>query len=345
MLKLLEILNAKNLAFLELFVSDFCVLVREMSTVPASEYDEYYNFVMPVIHRGGTMIRDSYYAKKTVVTKSNILDIVTETDSAVESLLISAIKQRFPTHLFIAEESHNTPGSYDVRDDPTWIIDPVDGTNNFVHSLPHVCIAVALMINKTIVLGIVHNPILHETFHAIKGHGAYLTTYLPLPRSAYPSDDVGNLSFAEMNYVEPSIRTQTSALTILSTAAIITELGYDRSVSGMALQLERLRLLTTKHSMQSLRMYGSCAMNMCSVAMGRAEAYYEGVSSLIGPKPWDVAAASLIITESGGLLYDPLGSPFDMWSGRILCANNDTIAQQIIQTFQEAEQNVAQIKK
>ena len=91
-----------------------------------------------------------------------------------------------------------------------------------------------------------------------------------------------------------------SSIESLSRAAVITELGYDRSVLGVGRQLERLRLLCTRHSLQSLRSYGSCALNMAYVSAGRAEAYYEGVDSHVGPKPWDSAAAALLGDGGGG---------------------------------------------
>ena len=119
-------------------------------------------------------------------------------------------------------------------------------------------------------------------------------------------------------------------------ALILSAFHSRKSVSGIR-QLERLRLLCTRHSLQSLRSYDSCSINVCYVAAGRAEAYYEGYDPIVGPKPWDSAAAALILTEAGGLVADTNGGAFDLTQGRVLAANNRTIAQVIIDACTEVE--------
>ena len=204
----------------------------------------------------GQLIVAAFNDKKAVQVKSNILDIVTETDQQAEAHIIRAVQQLYPTHAFIGEESHTTPGEYHITDRPTWVIDPIDGTNNFVHSLPFVCVAIGVMVKREMAVAVIHAPILGETFTAIRGRGAYLTnhpiyTQLPLQLASLPPIPTPD-----------SHRLTTSSITSLSAAAIITELGYDRSAAGMHTALERLRLLCCHHSMQSLRSYGSCALNM-----------------------------------------------------------------------------------
>lgn len=109
----------------------------------------------------------------TVLTKTSNTDLVTETDQAVEKLLIEGLSKAFPSHKFIGEESAAAGQKYTLTDAPTWIIDPIDGTTNFVHRIPLVAICLGLTINKEPVIGIVYNPITNEIFSAIKGRGAF----------------------------------------------------------------------------------------------------------------------------------------------------------------------------
>lgn len=107
-------------------------------------------------------------------TKSCDIDFVTETDQEVEKLLIDNLSKEFPDHLFIGEESVANGAQCNFTDKPTWIIDPIDGTMNFVHSFPHSCISIALFINKEPEIGIVYNPVLEQLFTARRGKGAFL---------------------------------------------------------------------------------------------------------------------------------------------------------------------------
>lgn len=111
---------------------------------------------------------------KTIETKSGEIDLVTETDQEVEKLLINGLSKQFPDHKFIGEESVAAGSQCDLTDDPTWIIDPIDGTMNFVHTFPHCCISIGLFIDQNPQIGIVYNPTLEQLFTAIRGRGAYL---------------------------------------------------------------------------------------------------------------------------------------------------------------------------
>lgn len=111
---------------------------------------------------------------KVVDVKSCEIDLVTETDQAVEKLLMENLIKHFPNHKFIGEESVAAGDQCSLTDAPTWIIDPIDGTMNFVHSFPHSCISLALFINQTPELGIIYNPVLNQLFTAQKNKGAFL---------------------------------------------------------------------------------------------------------------------------------------------------------------------------
>ncbi|RZB45733.1 Inositol P domain containing protein, partial [Asbolus verrucosus] len=111
---------------------------------------------------------------KHVDIKSSEIDLVTETDQQVEKLLIENLSKEFPDHLFIGEESVANGSQCSLTDKPTWIIDPVDGTMNFVHGFPHSCISIALFINKIPEIAVVYNPLIEQLFTAKRGQGAYL---------------------------------------------------------------------------------------------------------------------------------------------------------------------------
>lgn len=111
--------------------------------------------------------------RKTVQIKSHPTDFVTETDQEVEKLLIDGLKKKYPDHEFIGEEESSEGKKAVLSDAPTWIIDPIDGTMNFVHSFPHSAVSIALLINKVTEIGIVFNPVLGQKFTAQRGQGAF----------------------------------------------------------------------------------------------------------------------------------------------------------------------------
>lgn len=142
----------------------------------------------------------------------------------------------------------------------------------------------------------------------------------------------------------PAIRLQPSNITVLNRSSIITELGVDRRSIGIELVFNKLRTLLTAE-VQSIRAYGSCAMNICWIAAGRAEGYYEGLNEIIGPKPWDLAGAVLILIEAGGIVSDPHSTnvnnndnqqqqQFNIYNGRVLATNNLTMAKTITKLFE-----------
>lgn len=113
--------------------------------------------------------------EKNATSKGIDWDLVTEYDRKIEETLVRNLTKRFPTHKFIGEESNAQLGELaHLSDDPTWIIDPIDGTSNFVHNFPHSCISVAFAVNKQIEIGIVYNPLIRQLFTARRGYGAFL---------------------------------------------------------------------------------------------------------------------------------------------------------------------------
>ncbi|KAG5320879.1 IMPA1 monophosphatase, partial [Acromyrmex heyeri] len=259
-----------------------------------SNVDEYYTEILRLVKQAGSIVREKIYQHKDVLTKSCDVDLVTEWDRKVEKLLIDGISSRYPDHRFIGEESTSSEQKIELTNAPTWIIDPIDGTMNFVHGLPYICISVALLINKITEIGIVYNPILEQLFTARKGQGAFLNG-API--------HVSN---------EKELRK----------ALVMLETGTSRDPEKLKIVLQNITLLISH--VHGIRSFGAAALNMCMVALGGVDVSFE-----FGIHAWDVAAGDLIVREAGGVSIDPAGGPFDMMSRRTLCASSMELAQQL----------------
>jgi len=243
-----------------------------------------------VAREAGVVIREAFgKKKKATVTKTSDADLVTETDQECERIIVRKIKETFPRHKYIGEEEVSATGVMPaLTDEPTWMIDPVDGTTNFVHSFPFVCVSIGLCIGKRPVLGVVYNPILDELFKAREGRGATLN----------------------------GVHIAVSGTSELKKAVFATEIGTKRDQGTIDSTYGRVSALT--QASRAVRMCGSCACNMTSVACGRLDGFYEfGFGG-----PWDVAAAACIVREAGGQVLDPTGIAFDVMSRRVLSASN-----------------------
>ncbi|KAF7273584.1 hypothetical protein GWI33_013692 [Rhynchophorus ferrugineus] len=269
--------------------------------------DEFYNAVLQLIKICGQLIKERTSSRnKKVETKSGAIDFVTETDQEVEKLLIEGLSMAFPDHKFIGEESVAGGLQCNLTDAPTWIIDPVDGTMNFVHSFPHSCISIALFINKLPEIGIVYNPMLEQLFSARKGKGAYLNGK--------------KINVSDANTLADSL--------------IMMEFGTTREEERRRVILENQQKLMPQ--VHGLRALGSAALNMAMVACGAADAYFE-----FGIHIWDIAAGELLITEAGGVVIDPAGGDVDRLSRRVLGASSkklaDELAKQLVQIYPERD--------
>ncbi|KAI7843873.1 hypothetical protein COHA_002420 [Chlorella ohadii] len=255
---------------------------------PASEYEPYLEVALAAAREAGTVIAEAWNAPKKIDTKSGDADLVTETDKKCEALVLGRIRAAFPDHKFIGEEGSAAQGfTDDLTDAPTWMVDPVDGTTNFVHRFPFSCVSIGLTIGKRPVVGVVYNPILNELYHAVVGGGAFLNGQ-PI---------------------------RVSETTELKKAVIATELGTRRDADFLDACFHRIRQLG--QGARSLRCSGSCALNLCSVAMGRLDVFYEiGLGGC-----WDLCAGALVLQEAGGCVLDPTGAPFNLMSRRVLGTN------------------------
>jgi len=242
-------------------------------------------FTVNLARLAGTIILEGSQAiqsASSIEEKKNSADLVTKYDVAVENLVMTEIKNTYPSFRFIGEESYASGVREALTDDPTFCVDPIDGTTNFVHGFPFCCISLGLIYQKRVVLGVVYNPFLDYLYTAIEGQGSYLTRKsgqpMKLPLSA------------------------PKQLPSLSKALIDIEWGSDRATPVIDSKCDAyLRLVADPAAVErgrmvhSLRTTGSGALNFCLVAQGAIDICWE-----IGCWPWDVCAAIIIIQEAGG---------------------------------------------
>nr|XP_046227184.1 inositol monophosphatase 1-like [Scatophagus argus] len=263
-------------------------------------WQEAYDFAVEVARKAGAEIRKAGESEIRVMTKSSTVDLVTKTDERVEKIIIGSLKEKFGTHCFIGEESVAKGQACDLTEKPTWIIDPVDGTTNFVHGFPFVAVSIAFAVNKELEFGVVYSCLEDKMYKARKGKGAFC-------------DDEA-IQVSDVKDIHKSI--------------IISEHGTDRSkekVTKIFSTMQKILCIPV----HGLRGSGTAATNMCLVATGAVEAFFE-----IGIHCWDIAAGAVIVKEAGGVLMDVDGGPFDLMSRRMVSANNEVIAKRIIKEIE-----------
>ncbi|CAK9182248.1 unnamed protein product [Ilex paraguariensis] len=263
--------------------------------------EEFLAVAVEAAKKAGEVIRKGFYQTKHVEHKG-LVDLVTETDKACEDLIFDYLKQHFPDHKFIGEETTAACGITELTDEPTWIIDPLDGTTNFVHGFPFVCVSIGLTISKNPTVGVVYNPIMDELFTGVHGKGAFLNG----------------------NPIKVSSQSE------LLKSLLATEAGTKRDKATLDASTNRINSLLFK--VRSLRMSGSCALNLCGVASGRLDLFYE----LGFGGPWDVAGGAVIVKEAGGLLFDPSGKDFDITAQRV-AASNPLLKDAFIEALRQSE--------
>ncbi len=231
--------------------------------------DELLELALEAARRAGTLLRDGRPADLGVAsTKTSPIDVVTEMDIASEKLITGFLAEHRPDDGFLGEEGASVPGSSGVR----WVIDPVDGTVNYLYGLPSWSVSIAAERDGETVVGVVAAPMRGETYQAVVGGGAFNNGERLHHRPAPP----------------------------LSQALVATGFGY--LAERRAAQAEVLRTLIPQ--VRDIRRGGSAAIDLCDVACGRVDAYYER-----GLNPWDLAAGVLIAREAGALTGGRPGQP------------------------------------
>ncbi|XP_040442191.1 inositol monophosphatase 2 isoform X1 [Falco naumanni] len=253
--------------------------------------------------RAGQIIRKALTEEKQVSTKTSAADLVTETDHFVENLIISVLKEKFPSHRFIAEESTAAGSKCVLTDSPTWIIDPVDGTCNFVHRFPTVAVSIGFAVNREL------------------AQQKQAFDQPPPPTLAYACHIVAIFRSHMRTASTPSSH-------YISKALILTEIGPKRDPATLKLFLGNIERLL-KAQAHGVRVIGSSTLALCHLAAGAADAYYQ-----FGLHCWDLAAATVIIREAGGTVIDTSGGPLDLMSCRVIAAGTREMAMFIAQEIQ-----------
>lgn len=242
------------------------------------------NTAVKAARRAGALINRATLDLDLVkVNQKGPFDLVTEIDIAAEEAIIDTLRTAYPQHAMLAEESGTTLPSANTADDPpTWIIDPIDGTVNFIHGMPQFAISIALRQGKQIMHAVVYDPTRDELFTASRGKGAFLNDR----------------------------RIRVARRTRLHEALVGSNLPQ-RSPSATPAWFD-----TLQQRAAGVRRLGSSVLDLAYVAAGRLDAYCG-----IGLKPWDIAAGSLLITEAGGLVGDETGEGDFLERGNVFCAN------------------------
>lgn len=232
--------------------------------------------------RGGRIVRDNLgRISEEDISVKQASDFVTRVDRESEQEIIASIKRHYPEHLFLAEESGRDLETEGYR----WVIDPLDGTTNFIHGYPAFSISIALEYRKEIQLGVILDPLRDELFSAEKGRGAFLNGE---PVRVSLVDNPGD-------------------------ALIATGFPFrKKEMTDRYLELFR----NVFQRVSDLRRAGSAALDLAYLACGRCEGFFE-----IGLSPWDMAAGSILIQEAGGIVTDFGGGPEFLSTGNIVAGN------------------------
>ena len=252
----------------------------------ADDLDRASQVAQDAARQAGLLIRARWDTPLDVTHKGEV-DLVTEVDLAAEAIIVQIVRAAFPGDRIVAEEGGGqTVGAPVAPDAParTWFIDPLDGTTNFSHGLPHFCVSIALCLDGVPAVGVVYEPIRDWMFHAIRGAGAW----------------------------RDAARLRVSDCPALDAALLATGFPYDRRTNPQNNTAEFKRLLTAS---QGMRRAGSAALDLAYVAAGWLDGYWEDRL-----KAWDIAAGTLLVREAGGCVTGMLGAPLDLRAGHIAAA-------------------------
>ncbi|XP_017478296.1 PREDICTED: inositol monophosphatase 1 isoform X1 [Rhagoletis zephyria] len=268
--------------------------------------DELYDFMYPLALSAGEILLEGYEAAgKQVNIKTAFYDVVTEYDNKIEEFLIEQILARYPDHKFIGEEdtAKNNHVTKELTDAPTWIIDPIDGTSNFIKQIPHVCISIGLAVNKQIVLGIINNPVQKKIYTTKLGGGAFCNG------KRIQVSSVDNMNEANVAY----------EVSLLHAHKIRNK--HIKRIYHIGMQARRLLA------------YACVVDSLCMVAAGNLDAFH-----IEDMYPWDCAAGYLLIREAGGVVTHPYGGPFDIMKPDLICAGTERLRKELEEIIKKADQ-------
>lgn len=247
--------------------------------------------VLILVKIAGKILTKFFYYQDFKVYIKKEIELVTDVDFEIEDFLRKNIHRLTPDFNIIGEENFKNG---EITEKYYWLIDPLDGTVNFIHRVPWVSISIALMDEKSPVLGVVYNPLSKECFYAVKNKGAYLNG-LPIKVS-------------EKEKIE-------KALLCTSFPGDCKKKGFEKCF----LLFKEFNLIS-----QGVRRFGSAALDLAYVACGRYDGFWEPYL-----KPWDTAAGMLLVKEAGGFVTDYFGNPYNPFLNTIV-ASNGLLHQELI---------------
>ena len=247
-----------------------------------------------ITRNAGEILRDGFYNCNKKIDEKKARELVTNYDYESEKYIINQLKQYdIP---IIAEE---TKKNYYMDKNKCWVIDPIDGTNNFAFGIPHFSVVIALIWENEIVFGIIHDPIKNETFYSIKNRGAFL------------NDE----------------KIKVSSRKKLSKAMVATGFSYNRGGKNGYNNINNFKNFALKA--RGIRRLGSAALDLAYVGAGRYDVYWEE-----GLKIWDMAAGKLFVEESGGKITDLNGKKW-LFNTNNIVASNGIIHEKVISSLEK----------
>jgi len=236
-----------------------------------------------IVLEAGKIVSKGYHANKQVKHKG-LVDLVTQYDIETENFILEALKKDFPDYALIGEESHKGIYHYEKA----IYIDPIDGTTNFVHGIPHLAISIGVWEGDKPTMAVVYNPILEEIYWAVAAEGSF--------------HGEARLSVSQQSDLQQSL--------------IATGFPYAKVNRGIEYRWVIQSLSDLLPNIRDIRRLGAAALDLCYLAEGKTDAFYE-----IDLKPWDVAAGILILLEAGGEVTNLSGKTYDFNDKGIVASN------------------------
>ena len=268
--------------------------MSNQNTPHSTEVEQFAKLAIEAAQIGAAILQE-YAQNGFHVQHKDQINLVTEADLRSEQAIVEVIREAFPSHKILAEEKGiHTEGQSPYQ----WIIDPLDGTTNFAHGFPMYNVSIGLEYERTCILGVVLDPTRQELFVAQTGGGATLNG----------------------NPIKPS------EIAKINEALLVTGFGYDVHISPDN-NLDEFCRFTLRA--QSVRRTGSAALDMCYVACGRFDGFWE-----LKLNPWDTAAGIVIVQEAGGNVTNWKGDPFSIYEKQMV-ASNSLIHQEMLEVLQK----------